>query len=467
MAIARGPAESSGRAGFCSAPWTDCIAYADGSLKACDRNPTSFGDWRREGLEAVWGGEPLGNFRRAIASGSYPDRHCESCHNNGTQRTAFSSLVGAYMEHREKVFARVGHEVREIKDFHELLFLRTGDESSERDIREYFSRLEILAAQFSGDQEMEMSFAKLRVLGTALRDYLAGAAQPSIVGTFRQAQLQAKCTARCVMCVGKYTGEIVNGPTMPPEHVDAALARPEHVTDFWCNGAEFLNYRDWRDVALRLYRNGTKLRISTNGILLSRSAVEFMVDHRLLAFLTVSLDSATRETLEAVRVNVRFDDVREKLRYAFAYATQKDFFFDFVGAFVMMRRNLPELPAFVRMLRELAGPEAKPRITALCQPLENAEIEAYRAFLHQEHHSLLGEEKLREIFLETAVAQRETGIQVRFYNQTLDEFIAAGMPFPRYFATDLDRRMVAAGARPPAGVREEIVRGYPELAKLF
>jgi hypothetical protein len=38
-------------------------------------------------------------------------------------------------------------------------------------------------------------------------------------------------------------------------------------------------------------------------------------------------------------------------------------------------------------------------------------------------------------------AQQETGVTVRFYNQTLADFVRAGMPFPAFFPKELDKEL--------------------------
>lgn len=431
--------------GFCSAPWTDCITYADGELKACDRNVASFGNWQKDGLKKTWNSEKFQSFRAAVREGRYPDQDCASCHNNGTQRTAESSMGGAYHAHNEFLCRFLGvSTIEEIEQFRQFFSLKKRNAESDLAFPVFYRYLDQLKADhpgaFESNREFHNAVVKLRVLAEALEDYLGGALEPRRVATFRQSQLQAKCTARCVMCAGKFTGEIVDGPTMDEQFVDEAFAEIEDVTDFWCNGAEYLYYKEWKKIALMLANEGTKLRVSTNGILLTEPTIKFMIDNGILRFLTVSIDAATKETLESTRVNVNFEKTMARIKYLLEYAQEKNLVFEFTAAFVMMKRNLAELPAFVRLIHSLRPPGCKQLVTVLCQPLENFDVLNYRRFVHGEHHSLFGEEKLKEIFQETYRAHLETGVQVSFYNQKLKEFMEAGMPFPRFFPrrTDMD-----------------------------
>jgi MoaA/NifB/PqqE/SkfB family radical SAM enzyme len=432
--------------GFCSAPWTDCITYADGALRACDRNDASFGNWQKGGLKRTWESDAFQEFRRAIREGRYPDRNCASCHNNGTQRTARSSLIGAYQIHYSVVRDFLGlapeHHVGEISDLYRLLDLKKHSEFSAEKLRVYFRYLERFSEMHAGalarDEKLRKSVEKLRVIGESLEDYLGGVLRPRRVATFRQSQLQAKCTARCVMCVGKYTREIEIGPTMDGKYVDEAFAEPADITDFWCNGAEYLFFKEWKQVAMMLYREGVKMRNSTNGILLTEPNIDFMIDNDLLGFLTMSLDAATKETMESTRVRVNFEKNMDRIRYLLRRATEKRQTFEFVAAFVLMKRNLRELPAFVRLMKSLMPEGCTPKVYVLLQPLENFDIDGYRQFVHREHHSLLGDDELRRIFRETLEAERETGVHCTFYNQHLKDFVAAGMPIPKFFPRQSD-----------------------------
>lgn len=433
--------------GFCSAPWTDCITYADGELKACDRNVASFGNWQENGLKNSWHSEKFQDFRRAIREGRYPDKDCASCHNNGTQRTAVSSLIGAFAVHHDFIQGQLG-EVPELTELSDLFSLKSRTEKSDRVISVFYSRLEKIRqeneALFHSSRDFHLAVVKLRVIAEALEDYLRGELRPRRVATFRQSQLQAKCTARCVMCAGKFTGEIVSGPTMDTKFVDEAFAEIEDVTDFWCNGAEYLFYKDWKKIALMLNEQGTKLRCSTNGILLTEETIRFMIDHKLLRFLTISLDGATKQTIESTRVNVKFEKTMERIRYLFRYALEKNYYFEFTAAFVMMKRNMHELPAFVRLIHDLRGTNFQVNTTVLCQPLENFNLDGYRQYLHQEHHVQVGDSELRRIFEETEKARWETGVFVSFYNQKFDEFMAEGMPIPRFFPRQMDVEIILA-----------------------
>ena len=179
-------------AGFCSAPWTDAIAYADGALKVCDRCVLSFGNWQKDGLTQVWRGEPLQEFRAEIAAGRYPHEDCKSCHNNGTQRTAASSLRSAYFVHQTHI-RKVFGIIPAIEALPRAFFQERRNEESDLLLQAFFVALEELAKRppekfpekASQRSETERAITKLKVIGEALEDFLRGELIPRRVATFR------------------------------------------------------------------------------------------------------------------------------------------------------------------------------------------------------------------------------------------------------------------------------------------
>ena len=433
-------------AGFCSAPWTDLIAYSDGNLRVCDRNVASFGNWQQNGLANTWNSEALQKFRKDVAAGTYPDSDCASCHNNGTQRTPISSLGCAYPIHYNSILKHLGPEAAKPFETQGKLFeLKTINPEADEHIQFTLRKLAELERGVSGKEickELADAFVKIRVIMECLEDYLKGAPQARRVAPFRQSQLQAKCNARCVMCAGLYTGEIINGPSMPEEWVDENFARIEDVVDFWCNGSEFFLYKDWKKIALKLYNEGgTKFRISTNGILLTEQNVRFMIDNGILEHMTLSLDGASKEVLESIRRNVKFDDNMKRIQFLVDYAREKNHSFTLIFAFVLMKRNYHELPEFIRMIKRFKGEKKDITMVALIQPLENFDLEGYRSWVHNEHHSLIDQAELDRILHEVHDLGKENDVLVSFYNAKLDEHFRSGAKLPKYFARKLDEKI--------------------------
>lgn len=433
--------------GFCSAAWTDLIAYSDGSLRVCDRNIADFGNWQKEGLAATWNSNSLKKFRKDTAEGRYPNEDCASCHNNGTQRTLVSSLACAYEEHYLAIERHLGKAfaAQNFLKTKEIFTLKKYTLVSDAIIAETVKNLGLLESRLAGQElckELRDALVKIRVILECAEDYLHGTIYARRVAPFRQAQLQAKCNARCMMCAGRYTGEIMNGPSMPTNFVEECFARLEDVVDFWCNGSEYMLYKDWQKIATMLYQEGgTKARVSTNGILLQEKNVHFLIDTGMLAHLTVSLDGATKEVLESIRINVKYEETIQKIRYLIEYAGKKNHFFTLVFAFCFMKRNYRDLPEFLRMIHRLRGEFKNNRMVALIQPLENFELLEYRKWVHQEHHDLIGQEEVRRVLRESYEFAKEHDIFTSFYNMKLEEFLDKKLSMPPYFVRKLDEEI--------------------------
>lgn len=425
---------------FCSAPWTDCIAYADGSLRPCDRNNISFGNWQKDGLEQVWNNQALQDFREQVAEGTFPNQDCESCYRTGTYRWAQRSLGSGYGVHIQRLRAFYGLNLTALSDIKPYFYKRISDRGFEIVLKNYYNCLDQLPA--TDVKEIKDSLTKMRVIGDCLRDFLQGNKVATRVAPFRQIQITAKCNSRCIMCVGNFTDEIRNGPTMPDEHILGALTSSEDVLDFFSNGSEFLLHRNWRALASKLAGDcGTQLRFSTNGILLAKSAIEFLIDRKIIETLTVSLDGATKETVEAIRVNVKYDSVLESMRYLSEYSLAKRYKMQLVLGFVFMRRNYHELPQFIQMAHRMRNENPYLNICVLIQTLENMNVEEYRKFVHQEHHDLIPALAKKQVLEKAYTLSKQLQVPATFYGQSLQLFMNSGGELPRFFVRDTDRAL--------------------------
>ena len=81
------------------------------------------------------------------------------------------------------------------------------------------------------------------------------------------------------------------------------------------NGSEFLLYKGWKKVAALLASQGVKLSISTNGIRLTPENIKYLIDNTIVQKLNISMDGATKATVEGIRVNVDFDNLMNTLHF--------------------------------------------------------------------------------------------------------------------------------------------------------
>jgi radical SAM protein with 4Fe4S-binding SPASM domain len=98
--------------------------------------------------------------------------------------------------------------------------------------------------------------------------------------------------------------------------------------------------------------------ITTNALLLNEALIERIVRQSVLKTFAVSIDGATRETYERIRVGGRFEKLVENIRMIGRVRRRlgaRDPRVTFV--MVLMRSNVEELPALIRLARDLGVSE--------------------------------------------------------------------------------------------------------------
>lgn len=426
---------------FCAAPWLESVLYNDGSYRICSRNNRVFGDWREKPLAETWNGEGLREFRKQVAAGEYPDNDCRGCHQAGTYQSLGRILTTPV--HNSLRFLVLSYlitydEYLYLEKLPELFSLDAPD--AQKRLAEYELQLKGLMFRFRLEGH-GLHLPKLRKLANIIeivKSYHAGEEAPSVVGPFRQVQLIAKCNARCVMCPGKFSGEIVTGSAIEPGELEQAMDAPQDIVDFFCNGSEFLLFKGWKEVAQRLKVSGVaSLRLSTNGMLLTKDTTEYLIDNEVIGHLNVSLNAGTKETLERVQKNVRWDRLLQNVDHLVAYAEEKKVYFPMSFSFIVMRSNFHELPDFLRLVADYkrACKTLDPHV--MIMSLENAGEKDYRHFLYEEHPAFAPREEMVKAFSEAAVIAEREKIVASLYNygpvKNLADFVKADFPLPEFF----------------------------------
>lgn len=427
---------------FCSSFWTEGVLRIDGKFQFCCRNSTVLGDWAAEGLAAVWHSPLAQEFRRKAARGEFPTDDCRKCHDVGATYPLGRPLASQLWRHRRIVEDRFGGPLPELEELQQLFERRHMDDEARGILARYGDGLARLAprAALAGDEECVASIEKLRLLEQVVRSFLEGDENPPVVAPSREINLIATCNARCVHCPGLHANQLTRGiETSPgvfarhiaPGDLAKAFEADRHIFEFWCNGTEFLVYPGWKDVYRRLVRSGVMLSMSTNGIGLNKDAVHTLIDGKALAHLNVSIDGATPETIEAIRVNVKYRRLVANVRYLVEYARQRSYVFTLNFTFTFMRRNFRELAQFVDFVHAFYdGGPALPG-TILFTPLLEGDEPSYRAFLGREHHALVDRRELEAQVREARRRCERYGLAANVtYTQTIGDFIAAGCPFP-------------------------------------
>lgn len=173
-------------------------------------------------------------------------------------------------------------------------------------------------------------------------------------------QVASGCNLECYMCI-----ELLRPPDMRRGRGLKSL--PREVFEKLCTqvfpyssnlhigfGGEPTLSPDFAYFVERAFESGQQVELTTNGTRLLQGGLAEVLA-RCASFVQVSIDAATRETYERIRVGSRWAHLRANLdalnAARLAYPADERTRLGLV--FVLMRSNLHELPAFVEMAAEL------------------------------------------------------------------------------------------------------------------
>lgn len=305
--------------------------------------------------------------------------------------------------------------------------------------------------------------------------------------------LSNSCNLECVQCLGELSSSIRRHrdglPPLPHVYDDRFMEdlRPflrhlDHAT--FMGGEPFLSPENFRIWDMMIEENTRFLCIvSTNGTV-RNDRVERILDE-LPCMLVVSLDGATRATVESIRRNARFDEVMANVRHFRARAR------DAASAGPLMRQALGGLARGMRV-RDVAAAARRGVVTRLrgralfglsfCLMPQNhhefgdflalAEDLGCEAFVNTVYHpqrfsmTSLSREALSDVVRDWERRDASVRARLRMHLPAWDEQLShlrnqleRGLPAPRnLFLATLGRRAVGSG-RPGAAreAREELL----------
>lgn len=237
--------------------------------------------------------------------------------------------------------------------------------------------------------------------------------------TYLQVEPVGQCNLRCRMCPIRFRTD--GPPHGPPAFMDFdaftrlvdQFPRLDHV-QLQGLGEPMMHPRFFDMVA---YATRKRVRVSTNTnlTLLNDTRAERCVTSGL-AELHASLDGATPETYELIRVRAKFDRVLANLRRLIAAKRRLGSDTPKVRMVVVaMRANLHEFPALVRLAHEVGIDTVF--VQHLCHDFGEASLPAQyrpmRAFVDEQ--TLLHEDpaRVRRFFAEARAAAAELGVDLR------------------------------------------------------
>jgi radical SAM protein with 4Fe4S-binding SPASM domain len=239
---------------------------------------------------------------------------------------------------------------------------------------------------------------------------------------FLQIEPVGQCNLRCRMCPIQFRSD--GSPGGPPAFMSYELfcrlvdGFPA-LTELHLQGlGEPLMHPRFFDMVRYACARDIAVSTNTNMTVLSERRAEECV-HSGLARVHVSLDGASPETYEYIRVRARFERVLRNLeRLADARARLSGRLPEIRLVAVAMKRNLAELPQLVRLAHELGIEHVS--VQHLCHDFGESSLpEKYRpmrAFVEQE--TLLDEdpERVRSVFDEARAAAQALGVSLRLPN---------------------------------------------------
>lgn len=386
--------------GFCAAPWVETVIRIDGNVLPCCRSDVVFGTTERESLSDIWSGTKARCFRSQVAAGEYPSSACAQCHQDGKATTLakdFDALLTIHWETYEDACRGAGILPNEklqvaIEELAQVVKNRELNESSARTCRRFI----FTAAACRRDaisHAAKMALRKLCRVARVCLDYFERCERPKVVGTLREVNIVAVCNASCIHCIGFHTQEISHGvdvggrryKRMRSDQIGQAFDRPRDMSLFYMNGSEFLLHDGWRELVEDFSRNRVLLALATNGMLLDESASGHLISHAVLRDVNFSFDGARRETVEAIRQNVRYDVLMNNVR-AFLRVLQDSPLRSVLTvclSMVLLKANIREAPELVRLADSLRRGRELSLVISF-QVLNASDDPSYRAFYERE-----------------------------------------------------------------------------------
>lgn len=421
--------------GFCVSPWVELVIRLDGRVTPCCRCDYLFGSIENSTLEEIWLSDKAIRFRKRILQGDYPTRYCEICHLSGkatTLKKIFDALISEYWQvyantYCTDILSLDKKLCNTISEFHNLIKQPECYGASSTISKKLFRRISKLKTMISSTY-VTTALTKLQIIALICADFLNGNVEPPRVATLRQINLVSVCNAKCRHCIGNYTGEITHGVNvngkpvkyMSDRHIQQSFSRPDDMTSFFMNGSEFLMYPHWRLLLKTFHEKGIRLSLSTNGMLLTREATDYLTSLNVLRDINFSFDGATKTTVETIRKNVKYDTLIRNVTYFIKRSSQFSFRFPVTASMVLLRSNIQDVTKLVRLIGELEY-RRYVNIHIGLHLLDFSEHEGYAKF-YKENYTDIHSPHAYRLLEKAAAMAKDMGIPIHYsYTGSLEK----------------------------------------------
>ena len=222
-------------------------------------------------------------------------------------------------------------------------------------------------------------------------------------------EVAARCNLHCQMCAINYDARYLPGSKRPPFLTPELFAKlepmfPRLVRAYLFGLGEPLLNRHLIDYIRTLSGYGVEVWFNTNATLIDEEKAEALASAGASA-ITVSIDGATRETYERIRVGARHDAVLRGIR-ALVHAAKIHGRPRVDLSFVGMASNLHELPDLIDLAADVGagGVHVEPLYSQIQHDLQ----EHYA----RENLGLLGSERVDELFESARRRANERGVRL-------------------------------------------------------
>lgn len=171
---------------------------------------------------------------------------------------------------------------------------------------------------------------------------------------YLEIEVTTRCNLKCVFCERTYWQEA--NRDMSFEEFRSIINQFPKLK--WIGltgiGESFLN-KDFLKMMRYVKSKNIYVELYDNFYLITKETADELIDIGIDK-LFISLDAATKETYEKIRVGSNFDRVIENLRYFFARKKEKNGYFPEIAFhFIVNKFNIGEIPRYLDLVRSLTG----------------------------------------------------------------------------------------------------------------
>ncbi|MQY77827.1 MAG: radical SAM protein [Bacteroidetes bacterium] len=219
--------------------------------------------------------------------------------------------------------------------------------------------------------------------------------------TFVCMNMDNQCNLRCIMCIRrKYSEEDLNARSYDFETFKRVA---DEVFPYlrWVQLAiagEPLMAESFREQLKIAKKYSVKVDLVTNATLLDDDLIDEILS--VTGCLKVSIDGATKETYESIRIGAKFEQVIENIKRFnyFRRKIQQDRRPRLALLYVLMRRNIEEIPQFMKLAKELEAESVSTTHVVIHQKKMKKESLVYHKELAN-YYMMVAQKKANELNL--------------------------------------------------------------------